>query len=272
MLRPRFRPGWVPSWITHPPSRPTGAWSREDWIDSTNRPVVLKKVLRPGRNPDDEEEQIAVLLASPPLSQDPRNHCVVIYDVLSLPDDDDYNLIGIQFLHHNHIAHRDCTGLNVMMDGSEMYPKGFHPREPDYNPTFTGSAQQKYTRTQRPPKYYWIDFGLSARLDPADEHPLLPILRGNDKSVPEHQDPDYQTQFADPYATDIYHLGNLIREYFTEGDPEFDMSKKFGLDFMKLLVDDMVQNDPTKRPTIDERVPPIPRRQRPFGYDVPTSV
>ncbi|KAF9480288.1 hypothetical protein BDN70DRAFT_621677 [Pholiota conissans] len=161
---------------------------------------------------------------------------------------------GVQFFHHNHIAHRDCTGLNVMMDGSETYPKGFHARRPDYNPTCTGSAHQKYTRTQRSPKYCWIDFGLSARLDPTDEHPLLPILRGNDKSVPEHQDPDYQTQFADVYPTDIYYLDNLIREYFIEGDPEFDMSKKFGLDFMKPFVDDMVQDDPTKRPTIDECV------------------
>lgn len=110
----------------------------------------------------------------------------------------------------------DCTGLNVMMDGSEIYPKGFHPRRFDRSPNFTSSAQQKYTRTQRPPKYYWIDFGLSARFDPSEEFPRVPILRGNDKSVPEHQDPDYETQLANPFPTDIYYLGNLIREYFTE--------------------------------------------------------
>lgn len=35
MLRPRFRPGWIPSWISDPPSNSNNAWLREDWIDST---------------------------------------------------------------------------------------------------------------------------------------------------------------------------------------------------------------------------------------------
>ncbi|TFY60098.1 hypothetical protein EVJ58_g5363 [Rhodofomes roseus] len=42
-----------------------------------------------------------------------------------------------------------------------------------------------YTRTEKPPKYYYIDFGLSRRYNPDDGPPrALPIF-GGDKSVPE---------------------------------------------------------------------------------------
>jgi hypothetical protein len=97
-----------------------------------------------------------------------------------------------------------------------MYPKGFHPRRQDRNIEFTGPAEQRYTRTQRPPKYYWIDFGLAARFSRETESFQIPILRGNDKTVPEHQDPKYMQQLCDPFPTDIYYLGNLVREFFTE--------------------------------------------------------
>jgi hypothetical protein len=103
-----------------------------------------------------------------------------------------------------------------MLDASGMYPKGFHPRRQDRNIEITGPAEQRYTRTQRPPKYYWIDFGLAARFSRETESFQIPILRGNDKTVPEHQDPKYMQQLCDPFPTDIYYLGNLVREFFTE--------------------------------------------------------
>lgn len=102
-----------------------------------------------------------------------------------------------------------------MMDASELYPEGFHPQKRDFNVDFTGSAVQKYTRTQRPPKYYWIDFGLAIRFGEADAFPRFPVLRGNDKSAPEFQDPNYMAQQQNPFPTDIYYLGNLAKRYFT---------------------------------------------------------
>ncbi|PPQ95143.1 hypothetical protein CVT25_011028 [Psilocybe cyanescens] len=140
------------------------------------------------------------------------------------------------------------------MDASEIYPDGFHPFRTDMNRDFTGPAAQKYTRTQRPPKYYWIDFGLSVGFDNSDKFPRAVTLRGGDKSVPEFQDILQVHKARDPFPTDIYYLGNIIRMYFTEGHSNVIDGRKYGLDFMKPLVDAMVQDDMSKRPTIDQCV------------------
>jgi hypothetical protein len=49
-----------------------------------------------------------------------------------------------------------------MFDPSLMYPEGYHPIQINRNLNFKGRAK-RYTRTQRPPRYYLIDFGLSRR-------------------------------------------------------------------------------------------------------------
>lgn len=102
---------------------------------------------------------------------------------------------------------------NVMLDPRAMYPKMYHPRCRDMNRDFTGTARH-YSRTERPTKYYYVDFGLSRKYSP-DEYPPreLPIL-GGDKSVPEFQGEGYD-EAVDPFPTDIYYLGNLIRMAFT---------------------------------------------------------
>lgn len=84
------------------------------------------------------------------------------------------------------------------------------------NRDFTGPARPQYTRTQRPPKYYWIDFGLSVQFDEADKFRHAVTLRGGDKSAPEFQDLAQLHKARDPLPMDIYYLGNLIRMYFTE--------------------------------------------------------
>lgn len=84
----------------------------------------------------------------------------------------------------------------------------FHPRVTDKSRDWKGTAKHS-TRTLHPVKYYFIDFGLSRRYDPKDgpprEHPIL----GGDKSVPEFQ--NWNGELLDPFPTDIYYLGNLIR-------------------------------------------------------------
>ena len=69
------------------------------------------------------------------------------------------------------------------------------------------------TRTSRPPKYYIIDFGLSRRYPPTETSPLELIILGGDKTVPEHKD---QRIPQNPFWTDIYYLGNMIREDFMQ--------------------------------------------------------
>ncbi|KAF8901032.1 hypothetical protein CPB84DRAFT_1778293 [Gymnopilus junonius] len=75
--------------------------------------------------------------------------------------------------------------FNFMMDASEMYPQGFHPVEHDKNREFTGSAKQSHTRTQRPPRYYWIDFGQAVLFDETEQNHFVECMRANDRSPPE---------------------------------------------------------------------------------------
>ena len=99
-----------------------------------------------------------------------------------------------------------------MLDPSNMYPESFHPVEIDRSKDFRRKAKW-YSRTRRPTRYLLIDFGLSRRYDPADGPPLEIPLRGGDKSAPEHQ--DMKTP-CNPFPTDVYYLGNLVREDYME--------------------------------------------------------
>jgi serine/threonine protein kinase len=102
---------------------------------------------------------------------------------------------------------RDCTANNIMLDPSGMYPDGFHPIKINRSKDFKGTAA-RYDRTQRPPRYYLIDFGLSRQY--SSRNVLDKPLRGGDKSAPEHR----HGRLCNPFHTDIYYLGNLIRERF----------------------------------------------------------
>jgi serine/threonine protein kinase len=131
-------------------------------------------------------------------------------------------------MHENNVAHRfvvfaahipapnmtisDCTAGNIMFDPSNMYPESFHPAEMNRSKDFRRKAKW-YSRTRRPTKYLLIDFGLSRQYDPANGPPLDKPYRGGDKSAPEHEDTEI---FCNPFPTDVYYLGNLVREEFIQ--------------------------------------------------------
>jgi hypothetical protein len=101
-----------------------------------------------------------------------------------------------------------------MMDGKDMFPEGYFPTATQtvMRPDLTGRG--KYSkRTECPPKYYFIDFGLSKRYDPADGPPLEVPIWGGDKTVPEFQN---SNEPMNPFPTDIYYLGNVVNEYFLQ--------------------------------------------------------
>ncbi|KAJ6559503.1 hypothetical protein B0H10DRAFT_1175921 [Mycena sp. CBHHK59/15] len=82
---------------------------------------------------------------------------------------------GLQFMHKNNVAHRDCTSMNIMMDGSSLYLVPFHPIRQHLKRDFSGKAPH-LTRTQRPVKYYLTDFGLSRKYKPEERLPWNPLL------------------------------------------------------------------------------------------------
>jgi len=99
-----------------------------------------------------------------------------------------------------------------MLDPSNMYPKSFHPADIERSQDFRGKAKG-YSRTRCPSRYLLIDFGLSRRYDPADGPPVDAPIHGGDKSAPELQ--DSKTSY-NPFPTDVYYLGNLVREDYME--------------------------------------------------------
>ncbi|EGN94300.1 hypothetical protein SERLA73DRAFT_188100 [Serpula lacrymans var. lacrymans S7.3] len=274
LLRPRYAPGWVPSW----------QGNNKDWEECEDSQVpplkhvmdatrmvdglaVTLKLMRKSRHP--YEIEIGRLFSTEPLASDPANHCVSIHDVLDVPDNDDQAIlvmpllrpfndprfdtcgevldffrqlfVGLRFIHQQHVAHRDCMDLNIMMDATQFIDP-FHPQKRDMRRDFKGRARY-VTRTQRPPRYFFIDFGISRRYEADNVAPLEEPIWGGDKTVPEFQN---SHEPRDPFQTDVYYLGNMIRNEF--------LLTKNGFEFMEPLVKDMVQDDPAKRPTMDEVV------------------
>ncbi len=234
--------------------------------------VVIKQI---PKSVHPYEVDIGRYLTSSPLSDDPRNHCCPILDVLQDPRDPDIQLVvmpflrqyndpkfstvgeaveffrqaldvcvtnphagrdtdqipqGLQFMHDHHVAHRcvmqcdilhpcadtlfrDIMTLNVMMDPKPLFPNLYHPAVQLKTRDFKGHVHP-YSRTARPVKYYWTDFGLSRRFDPEDTNPLAVPIFGGDRTVPEYNKDPHSP--CNPFRVDVYNLGNLIREDFLQ--------------------------------------------------------
>ncbi|KIK71987.1 hypothetical protein PAXRUDRAFT_181501, partial [Paxillus rubicundulus Ve08.2h10] len=269
LLRPRYSPAWTPSWknsskdwFEHEDSRNLQAGHIIDATRlSDGRFVTLKRI---NKSEHPYEVDIGLYFASESLSSQPANHCVPFYEVLALDDDDTLIIVmpllriytnpafdtfgetvecfrqlfeGLRFMHQHHVAHRDCMSRNLMFDPSDLYPDSFHPMETSLRRDYSGPAKH-LTRTQRPPKYYFIDFGLSRRYDPSDTDPREEPIWGGDKEVPEFQ---HSNDPCNPFPTDIFYIGNAIKKDFIQA--------KRGFGFMQPLIADMVHADPAKRPT-----------------------
>ncbi|KAF6758073.1 kinase-like domain-containing protein [Ephemerocybe angulata] len=276
-LRPRYRPDWIPSWKLNPNLY---IFSCEDSITqhgklcdalriSDGSQVMLKTV---DMTKYISEVPLMEYLNEEPQKPNPTNHTVPLLDVLDPPDEPfrriivmpvcrmwdspDFDTVGevvdcikqliegVQFLHTNRIAHRDLAYGNFMMDPS-LFTIPFHPFMDSERLDFKGSAKAKYTRTQHRPRYYIIDYGLSARYE-ENEMPPSEVMGayGSDRTVPEHASPD---EPHNPFPIDIYCLGNLIRREILQAKPE-----QVGFGWIVPLIMDMMSPDPARRPTIDE--------------------
>ena len=120
---------------------------------------------------------------------------------------------GIEFMHLNGVAHRDITCSNIMMDGSAMYPDGFHPVRQHLDLSAKIEVVPM-SRTMSKPKYYIIDFDGSVWF-PADMPAELRTATGKhgaDDEVPEMS----QSVPYDPFKVDIFQFGNVIKKEFLE--------------------------------------------------------
>ncbi|KAF9557947.1 hypothetical protein CPC08DRAFT_736568 [Agrocybe pediades] len=288
-LRPRYHPSWVPSWVRDPALKIKIPWcedsvqtSRRNLMDATRIRdgcrVMLKRVdwsIHP------EEAGLNFRLSRGDLGSDPRNHAVPLPEILEPPHEGERDIFilvmpllsqyndpqfrtfgevidflqqvfeGVQFLHHHRIAHRDIHALNIMVDAKPLSSEEIHPVRPYKNRSFQKSVK-KSTRTEHPVRYYLIDFGISRFYSADEEEPLELPIRGIDRTVPEFKNPGIP---QNPFPTDIYYLGNMIREQFILGRVgSISTTGFYGFEFLLPLVTDMVHDDPRKRPTIDEVV------------------
>ncbi|KAJ7196504.1 kinase-like domain-containing protein [Mycena pura] len=278
-LRPKFNPGFVGP---KPPSRHnlgddhTAQHPLKHIMDADRiydgQQVMLKWV---SKKTHPHEVEIASFLSTPALAKNPKNHCIPVLDVLQDPFDDDKQIIvmprlirfdepifdtvgevvdcfrqifeGVQFMHENHVAHRDLGLLNIMQDPTKLYPRGFHPVNYCLNPTNDGLAYC-ITRTECWPRYHIIDFGLSRRYDPSKGPPLEPVTPGGDRNPPE-----YTNGACNPFPADIYALGTLMKRHFLRSDPAQRGSEQHApLQFLAPLADAMTHVNPAMRPTIGE--------------------
>lgn len=280
-LRPRYQTGWSASWkkgggkqsalarVKCEDGQIIGHAYTLDAIRKRDGKQVCLKRIKLQEHPF--EVSIARRLSE---TQSPHigNHCVPIYEVLHPPGDREWAILvmplllpfdmpkwetvgevtefirqiieGLNYIHSRGVAHRDCGVLNIMMEPSQICPGGFHPIARHMNPNFTAKA--KYlTRTETKPKYYFIDFGISEQYDLSKQPIRAKYVGSGDKSVPEFQGRG-RGQLYDPFAADVYMLGNVIRTTFLEGPT------RQSLDFLQPLISEMTATDPAKRPKMTQ--------------------
>ncbi|KAF6743542.1 hypothetical protein DFP72DRAFT_827633 [Ephemerocybe angulata] len=287
-LKPRFNPDWVPSWTGKnidpndcEDSKPLGVcWAAAAECKRTGKYVVLKPIniqKSPG------EVRVLNMLSKEPLKSQRENHTVPILAVLCPPDDElntrilvmpllrrfndppfetmgealhfiDSFLTGLDFMHRSNIAHGSICTFNLMMDATDMYPDGFSATWHGMKKDWSGPVHNKYTRTEKPPKYYLIDFSRSTHFAQGNTH--RECISVPDTTVPELFQFPYKYAI-DPFAVDVYCAGNMLRQYFLDGFPSpmtHEGSGYHGFDFLRPLLSDMIQVDPRKRPKMPEVV------------------
>ncbi|KII93066.1 hypothetical protein PLICRDRAFT_35234 [Plicaturopsis crispa FD-325 SS-3] len=279
-LRPRYNADWKPSWVGTnidpywcEDSITPDEYNIMDATRSDGTVVVIKCV-----DHGPEETEIARFLSSPALRSNPHNHCVPILDFFPDPivpsraylvmpilrpfdepafqlrgeiiDFLDQTLQGLLFMHEQHVVHRDCGAMNIMMDATALYPEGWHPWRLNYAPNAIAEVSPVASRIDLPVRYYFIDFGLSMRFS-AGESPIIRTRGGipQERTVPELLvDAPY-----DAYKVDIYILGCVYRK---------QLYQKFtGLDFLLPLITAMTDQEYSRRPTATEALAQFRRIQ-----------
>ncbi|KAG6873547.1 hypothetical protein C0995_014417 [Termitomyces sp. Mi166 len=269
-LRKRYEPGWKASWLSGhlkiSECEDSVLLFQGHTIDATRYDGMLVALKKIDLWSDYTEEiEIGKLLSSPELSQDPRNHCVPILDVLYPPGDAGLAFVvmpllyntqlapfetigevveyirqifeGLHFMHENGVAHGDCTDNNIMADSLHLFASAPHPGKPSMTLDYSDKVSKSDSRTNKPVKYYLVGFHKSINYRNQD---------GQEKEV----DKSSKHQFA----ADVYCLGDMLRMHFLDGWDNMGIAPKQGFEFMRKLISDMMNGDPNRRPDMGKVV------------------
>ncbi|KAF8756410.1 Protein kinase domain [Rhizoctonia solani] len=136
-LRPRYRPGWFPSWKLN---------SQDSTLSEDAWAAIAYRTLDAVRTQEGRYElDILRRFSSTQLSNIEENHVVPILDDFKIPDIEGgdfyiYDFLrqvfeGLLFLHSYGVAHRDIASANIMMDARPLYYEQFHPLHPAFTST-----------------------------------------------------------------------------------------------------------------------------------------
>ncbi|KAG8683192.1 hypothetical protein FRC08_014475 [Ceratobasidium sp. 394] len=275
-LRPRYRPGWVPSWQLAN-ARNVSPMLCEDSFDclpfveldavrrSDNQQVIIKMIL-PGRRIREPEEELGILqhfssLELARAQNKPVINCLESFDIpdvrggkfvvmpLLIPhtvgqfhhlgelrEIINQALLGLMFLHEHRVAHCNIAGCTLMMTPN-VFKERMHPQIPQMTADFSRMLPPS-RRAEASPQYYWVDFGSAVRMTDTNNRHVVPY-RDAVIPVPEHSEATY-----DPFQADIYQLGALIQINFVKEYRE--------LEFLRSITKRMTEDDPAKRITLKE--------------------
>ncbi len=108
------------------------------------------------------------------------------------------------------VSHRDFSDLNIMLDGTPLYPKGFHPSAQLMTPSGLLESKPLRRTDVSSLKYIITDFGISSHFPDPSTPCLVTGLYAQDGSVPElSNDVPY-----DPFAVDVFTSGSLYKRNF----------------------------------------------------------
>ncbi|KAG6897209.1 hypothetical protein C0993_007673 [Termitomyces sp. T159_Od127] len=271
-LRPRYRPGWVPSWKNcKSPLRDLDDF--EDSIVAASSRRVLDatrvsdgcKVMMKRVDPHGAELHLARYLSSPQWTgDDSQAEALLVMPLLLQFHGVPFGLFGevvdamkqflqartiflrqrwvdnnlsqgLDFMHAHKIAHRDACYLNLMMDASKLIPRGFHPIMNHTHDGVTRGQERLDRASVGPVQYYFIDFGLSAYYP---DEPLETDVGfcGQDRTVPEL----LSNKPYDPFKLDVFQLGNAFMEI---------LMNYVGLDLLLPIIQAMTSANPQDRPS-----------------------
>ncbi|KAF5326216.1 hypothetical protein D9611_000730 [Ephemerocybe angulata] len=277
-LRPRYKPDWVPSWITNPQlffvdcedslTNPRGIICDAIRLKDKSQ-VVLKRV---NKTKHQNELDIHCYLSE---KSDPKNHTVPLIEILNPEDCPSDSIVvmpqcrawntpefetvgevvdfigqlfeGYKYLHENLVAHRDVKKENIVMESTALSEEHFHIFDQDFSLDLTKKVSPSKTRTEGKPRYYIIDFGISRHYE-GTENPPYEITRmfGSDTSVPEFRNLE---EPHNPFPIDVFCLGKMIYRKALCSKAE-----TLGFEWLVPLLEDMTRTDPASRPTMEEVV------------------
>ncbi|KAG8733113.1 hypothetical protein FRC10_000418, partial [Ceratobasidium sp. 414] len=270
-LRPRYQPDWVPSWEVTGANPLTCEDSANSMplriLDATRvgdqAQVVIKMLALSDADREGEEElQILRYFSSPPFNDNPANHVVPCLDSFPMPGVEGGTFFVMPLLSrytnppfgdlseiHEFLnqlfeplltfaSPSDIAPANVMMDRRPLFDEPFHPYYQHRSLDGKRRIWPKYLRSQRPVRYYYIDFGYAKWFRDSETPRILVGTRAREAAPEQKSGGPY-----DPFKGDVYQLGALLRrDLIPKHDP---------LSFLLPLAREMTNSDPDMRPTLN---------------------